>query len=400
MRKEMKNKARFLVIAVVALFSLACGKKGETPPVKTEVIEGITHVYNTENPVRGRFPLEAVEVLRIDPAALDSENPPLFGVAVKDVAGNLYLADAGAVRALKLDARGALLARFLRKGEGPGEFPRFGGLQIAGDRLWVIGNWPMKIAEFTLDGEYVREWKFRTIRNFYLQTQVIDESRFLTVRYRDRGENQAPVRVSALIDPNEAILTTYYEDEQAGIFRIRTGQAEGPAVASTNPLIAADIHQAYDRHSGVVYVCNNRDYVIQAKNLDGTARLVIHKACRNIALDADTKDGLFQLIAPKLPPEARLKAGEQLPAALNAIFGLAVLPNGNLAVTRITGLESVEIDVFDADGRFLATVLPSASVPDLRSIVIYGETIGVIADQGEKTYYLEFKTAAMKGILF
>jgi hypothetical protein len=235
-------------------------------------------------------------------------------------------------------------------------------------------------------------------QNFYLRTQVIGEDRFLTVSYRDGGENRDRIRASTLMNSSEDFLTQYYEDENAGIFRIRTGRQEGPAIASTNPLVAADIHHAYDRDSGTVYVCNNREYEIQAKNPDGTTRMVIHKAQEKMALDDQAKDNVLELIAPRIPSEAKLSAKEQLPDVLNAIWEIAVVPDGHLAVKRITGLESVEIDLLDREGRLLYTILPSAEIPDLRDVIMFENTIGVISELEEKNIYVEYMVKNIKEI--
>jgi len=117
-----------------------------------------------------------------------------------------------------------------------------------------------------------------------------------------------------------------------------------------------------------------------------------------IGLDEAAKDNILQLIAPQLPPEARLSAKEQLPAALNAIWGMTVLPNGYLAVKRITGLESVEVDLFDKEGRLLYTILPSPEIPDLRGAVIFRNTIGVIFEGEEGNLYVEYRVKNLKEI--
>ncbi len=388
-----KSSILFLIITLVFI-NFTC-KRG--PSARTELIDGIQHVFNTETPIRGKISLDVVEVLKVDPFKIDPQNPPSFQMAAKDSEGNLYLGDGQNVRVCKLDSRGNLIVQFLRKGQGPGEFPRFGDLQVADNHLWVIGTWPTKIAQLTLDGEYLNEWLFRTFQNFYLQTQVISEDRFLTVSYRGEAGGQDRTRVSALINATEEFLAQYYEDKNAGIFRIRAmGQA--PAIASTNPLVASDIHHAYDRNSSTIYVCNNREYEIQAKNYDGTTRLVIHKAHKKIILDEDEKERIIQSIASRLPLEVRQSAKEQLPDTLNAILGIAVLPAGHLAVKRITGLESVEIDVFDRNGFFITTILPSAEVPDLRGVIILGNTIGMITELEEKSLFTEYRVNNMKGI--
>lgn len=393
MRKRLS-----LIIIIIVLFIINCEKKKDSSVVKTEFIDGIQHVYNTVEAVKGEISLDVAEILRIDPSEIDPEDPPLLHMAVKDDTGNLYLADNRNINVYKLDSTGKVVTQFLRKGQGPGEFHRFGDLQVVHNFIWIVGNWPMKIAKFTLDGQYINEWRFRTFRNFYLRTQVIDEDRFLTVSYREKAENQERIRVSSLINSNEEFITQYYEDNNAGIFRVRTEQQEGPAIASTSPLVAADIHHAYDRNSGIIYVCNNREFQIHSKYIDGSSQMVIHKDCEKIILDEEKKESILQMIAPRIPMEAKQQAKEQLPDTLNSILGIAVLPDGHLAVKRITGLESVEIDVFDRDGHCIYTILPSTEIPDLRDLIIFKDTIGVLTELEEKNIFIEYKVKNMKGI--
>lgn len=392
------KKKEIAVLMIIALALISCKRSEREAAYRTELIDGIRHVSNTDQPLLGKTSFEVTEILRIDPAEIDQKSPPLFQTAVKDDLGNLYLTDNQNVRVYKFDSGGKAVAQFLSKGQGPGEFPRFGDLQIVDHHIWIIGNWPMKIAKFTLDGQYINEWMFPSFRNFYLRTQVIAEDRFLTVSSRGGTEGQDRVRISALINANEEFLSQYYEDKNAGIFRIRTEQQEGPAIASTSPLIAADIHHAYDRDSGTIFVCNNGEYEISAKNFDGTTRMVIHNAYEKIGLDEAAKDNILQLIAPQIPPEAKQLAKEQLPPALNAIWGMTVLPNGYLAVKRITGLESVEIDLFDREGRLISTILPSPEIPDLRGVAMFGNSLGVISESAERNIYVEYRVKNIKGI--
>jgi hypothetical protein len=391
------RKKSILGLIIFVLFVVNCKRAERSSSVKTELIDGIQHVFNAGEPIRGKISLEVTEVLRIDPHKIGQEKPPLFGLAAKDNSGNLYLGDQQNARVYKFDSGGKLLAQFLGKGQGPGEFPIFSDLQLVGDHVWVIGTWPLKIAKYTLDGQYVNEWMFRTFQNFYLRTRVIDEDRFLTVCYRSVEGTQDRHRVSALINSNEEFLAQYREDKNAGIFRIRTGQ-QGPAIVSTSPLVAADIHHAYDRDSGAVFVCNNSAYEISSKNPDGTTRMVIHNAREKIGLDDATKENILQLIAPRIPLEARQQAKEQLAGELNMIWGTEVLPNGHLAVRRITSLESVEIDLFDREGRLLYTILPSAEIPDLRGVTFYEKTIGIISELEEGNVYVEYRVKNLEPI--
>jgi hypothetical protein len=394
----MWKKSVLLITIILAVFNMSCEKSEKNPSVKSEIIDGIKHVLNNENPIMGEIFLEVDTILRIDPFEIDKDDPPLFQRAVKDDEGNLFLADSYNVKVYKIDASGSLVTQFLRKGQGPGEFPRFGDLQIAHDHVWIIGNWPMKIAKFTLDGQFVNEWNFRAFRNFYLRTQVISEDRFLTVSYRQGAEDQESTRISALMNSNEEFLATCYEDKDAGIFRIRTEEIEGPAIASTNPLVAADIHHAHDRDSGIIYVCNNREYEIQLKNMDGTTSMVLHKPYKNIILSDNQKETILQVIAPRIPEQAKKKAIEQLPNTLNAISGIEVLPEGHLAVKRITGLDSVEIDIFDKNGHCIYTIILSEDIPDLRDVIFFENTIGVITELEDRNVFMEYKVKNLPSI--
>jgi hypothetical protein len=85
-----------------------------------------------------------------------------------------------------------------------------------------------------------------------------------------------------------------------------------------------------------------------------------------------------------------------LPDTLNAIWGLSVLPNGHLAVTRFTGLDSVEIDLFDGKGRLLWTILPSEEMPDLQNVAIHEKTLGVIFERDDKNVYVEYDVKNIK----
>jgi len=379
-----------LLFMVLALFTEGCQDRRKAALVRFELIDGIQHVFNSGEPLRGKIPLEVSEVLRIDPDQVSLKNPPLFQSVVKDDAGNIFLSDLQNVRVYKFNPEGELMSQFLANGQGPGEFPRFSDLQIVGGYAWVIGNWPMKIAKFSPDGRFVDEWTFPSFRNFYLRTLVVGDDRFLTVSYHDLPAGQSRMRVSVLMNSREEFLLRYHEDAGAGIFRLTTGVEGGPALASTDPLIATDIHHALDRRTGFVYVCNNRVYKIWSKGADGTTRLIIHRTSEGVALDDAAKDRMLGEIAPQLPLGARQRAEQALPGTMNAIRGISVLSNGILAVKRFTGLHAVEIDLIDGQGRILYTVVPSAAFPDLRNVTIFGKTIGLISETGDQNIYVEY----------
>jgi|GEM_PF-1606705 len=377
--------------ALMAAMMIACGGNETGSPTKIEMVDGIRHVFNSDVPEKGKIRLRPAEILRIDSSRVDPEDPPLFEKAAKDDQGDVYLADTHNVKVFRFDPRGKLVAMFLAKGQGPGEFPRFGDIQFFNGHIWIIGNWPMKIARFTRDGRFIEEWNFRSFRNFYLRTRVIGPDRFLTVCYQGDGDDQERVRVSALVNAKEELLARYFEDKNAGIYRIPTGPDEGPALATTDPLVAADIHHAYDYESGMIYVCANREYAIHKKNKEGRTLMVIHGVHDPIIPNEKQKEDFLRSVAPRLPPEAMAQAMARLPKTWNAISGIASLRRGHLAVTRFTGPESVEVDIFDRDGRFVYTILPSTEIPDLRKVFWFKDGLGAIAELGGNMAFVEFR---------
>ena len=103
-------------------------------------------------------------------------------------------------------------------------------------------------------------------------------------------------------------------------------------------------------------------------------------------------------IAPQLPWGARQRAKQAISNTMNAIMGISVLSNGTLAIKRFTGLNSVEIDLINGQGRLIYTVVPSAAIPDLRNATIFGKTIGLISESEEKNVYVEYKWNSPRGL--
>ncbi len=104
----MLKKSILFSIIVIALFNISCRRSERSPSVRTELIDGIQHVYNTVEPVKGEISLDVAEVFRIDSFEIDPEDPPLIQIAVKDDAGNLYLGESRNVKVYKLDSSGLL----------------------------------------------------------------------------------------------------------------------------------------------------------------------------------------------------------------------------------------------------------------------------------------------------
>lgn len=72
----MRNKSILFLFIIIALFNINCERSERSPSVKTELFDGVQHVYNTVEPAKGEISLAVDEVLRIDPHEIDQEDPP------------------------------------------------------------------------------------------------------------------------------------------------------------------------------------------------------------------------------------------------------------------------------------------------------------------------------------
>ncbi len=129
---EGRGVPKSCLIMSVGLTYLALSCTGAPTTYSSEVVDGITHIYN-EVPIWGdepRVKLEFVQKIgELDPEDQEYEFYRLRDI-VRDSLGNLYFLDAGNHRIQKFDSDGGFLASFGREGTGPGEFKRPSSLEI------------------------------------------------------------------------------------------------------------------------------------------------------------------------------------------------------------------------------------------------------------------------------
>lgn len=165
----MKRILIFLMLAVC--FCLVnCTKETDTPQV--EVIEGVTHVHNTENP---RYPGRTVSFLldlTIGGEEVSGEaalyQPGFFAV---DSRGFIFINDREDMTIKVYDPDGGFVHTIGSKGEGPGEFQRIGRLGFLPDgRLIVFDFQARRTSILSAEGDFLKSHKWLTSRNFLLLT--------------------------------------------------------------------------------------------------------------------------------------------------------------------------------------------------------------------------------------
>jgi hypothetical protein len=120
-----------------------------------------------------------------------------------------------------------------------------------------------------------------------------------------------------------------------------------------------NIFSAVDASGKRVFCGLNTEYKIWVKGLDGKDLKVIQKDHRNVKAGRAAAEKILTWALEKEEMKWMLDAYSD---RFVAIYDLAPLPRGHLAVYRVTGAERYEIDVFDPEGRYLYALVPPPDV--------------------------------------
>jgi len=158
----------FCLALIFCFLTMSCKKQGIT----TEVIDGVNHIHNPAEPLKGTIDLEVEETLRIDPAQFEVEDFVVFDNFWKDPVGNVYLMIWKSRNVFQFSSQGDYLGSFIRIGQGPGEFPQYSSLFldfIREGEIWATGG--RKIARFDMGRNLLGEIK---LDNWYSPVKYVD----------------------------------------------------------------------------------------------------------------------------------------------------------------------------------------------------------------------------------
>jgi hypothetical protein len=355
MKNRREYKLGILVLLFFTLFlvfiSEDCKKRGIT----TEIIDGVKHVHNPAEPLKGTIDLEVEETLRIDLADQQAEDLFVFLRFWKGPRGNVYLYDWTKKRVQVFDAEGEYLGAFGRIGQGPGEFPQYSSFSLSFTKegeIWAIGGG--KIARFDMERNFLGE-----IKPFvgHSSTMFLDEERYLAERSHWEGEGRDSHRWTIisymdrrLKDPDK-ILFDYQKAKDVGM--IQKGNS-----AFSDYWATPNLYWFYDGYKKRVFTVLNTEYKISAHDLSGENFFVFDKAHKNVSPSPEELEAFLK--------EDRKNAWKLIfdlyPDELCAIRNIKCLPKGYVAVYVITGLGTFNIDVYDPEGRFLYVLNPPQGI--------------------------------------
>jgi hypothetical protein len=129
----------------------------------------------------------------------------------------------------------------------------------------------------------------------------------------------------------------------------------------TDPWSTAAICCDYDPRRKLVCVAMNREYKIYLIALDGRIIKTMRRSWVPVKADLRDIEAAFAPIL-SIDPAGGKELLSVYPSTYATINRIQIIKNGNILVFRITGIRKLEVDVFDADGTFKCTILPSKGI--------------------------------------
>jgi len=359
--------------------SYGCKESGIT----TEIIDGVKHVHNPAEPLKGTIDLEVEEIMRIDPLEINAEDFIIFSGFWKDLDGNIYFYDSKTIKAFQFNSVGKFLGSFIRRGRGPGEFPQFSGVYfdfVKKGEIWAKGGF--KISRFDMDRNLLGEFK---LSNSYNPITFIDENRFMGKRRQVKEEDEGTQNwdVVSLVEivsgEKDNILIDFFEAKNVGMIRVgKSAFAESWATPR--------VYCLYDDYKRRIYAALNTEYKISVYELDGKTAHVIDREYNHISLTLKEKNEIIMSIFEK-PVDFIVKG---YPDKLCAMRALKLLSRGYTAVYSISGIEKYTIDVYDPEGKFLYVLNPPEGLP-LEDAEYYEYGFGLKEEKEDRDVYVEYR---------
>jgi len=385
MKNIKKSKPGILVLLCVPLVLVFSSNGCKQSGITTEIIDGVKHVHNPAEPLKGTIDLDLEETLRIDMAEQKAEDLFVFLRFWKGPLGNVYLYDWTKKTVHQFNSNGDFLGAFCRIGQGPGEFSQYSTFAlhfIKEGEIWAIGGG--KVAKFDMERNFLGETKRG---DWYSDAVYVDEKRFVAKRSEQVGEGKemrewAIISYGKMVQESKSeILFDYFKATDVGMIRIgRSAFAEEWATPQ--------VYWAYDDFNKRVYTMLNTEYKITAHELDGESFFIFDKAHENYSMNKDERE---KYIKEKFERFRRVEWYMQVyPDEFCAVRAIKPLPRGHLAVYSIDGVETFRIDVYGPEGRFLYVLKPPQGV-SLEHAKFYDFGFALREEKEDRDIYVEYK---------
>ncbi len=364
-------------LSVVFILSAGFGLLAQDK-IEVKTIDGVPHILNPAKPLRGTIKVELERIRTIDPY----EQPEVglkYMMFARDEAGNVVLFDPNDAEGHRFGPDGKYYGLLTKVGQGPGEFSAQQGYHIAflKSDIWVYGG--QKVAILDRNGVFKEE---RQLKNRFRQS--VEGGDYFSEN-TTRNEKKEIIRTlkfvrCAAADEEQAV--DLLQGENIGMIRDAT-KGRGFADGWGTPQFFYDGDPALRR----IYCGLNTEYQLRVKDYAGKDLFVIQRPYEYVKVGRADKEKIWP---GGLKDENMKWILSAYPNRLIAIREVQRLPRGFIAVFRVSGVQQVEIDIFDEKGQYVyALEFPSGlKVENIRFI-----TFGFAMTESEEDYmvYREYR---------
>lgn len=352
----MKKLARIGLSISLVLFFL-----GTVEAQKIRKVDGVIVVSNGKRPIPPPGQptiLTLAEELTVGLSKNPDETFSDVGYLVVDGEGKIFGLDIKEQKIKVFDKNGKFLHAFGKQGQGPGEFGLAAGIQLTNDNLLMIeDNATRRLVLFKPTGEFVRYISMTD--KLGLVSLLLDaQGNFLGREIVFSDNNERMFFVAKKFDQNLKPLFTFDKIE---------APIPGPNT-KTNYMEMMSFFQ-FDP-AGNIYYGRNKNYDIKVYNPEGEHIRTIEKEYDRTKLTQEDIDEMFAGSADKTYME-RFAFPEYFPPYQS--FRLD--EQGRLFVRTFTkGKAKGEyvVDVFDAEGRFIAQFITKSDLKLIKKNKAYG----------------------------
>jgi hypothetical protein len=368
---------RIVTLGIVVVCAASIFAAQEKTEFKT--IDGVPHALNPAKPLKGTITLEVERTRTINPYD-QSEVGMLTVHFSRDSAGNVILYDTISAEGHRFAADGRYLGMVTKKGQGPGEFSPWQGYRILfyDPGIWVFGG--VKVAHFDTSGMLLKE---RTLRNLFLGEA--DAGHFFTIAIRRDSQRRTFKTLKLAAFDMEGAESTFDLLSAENFWTIMN--PNGQTSISLGVWVTPQFLYSADPGWRRLYVGLNQEYKILVKDYAGKDLLIIERPWERAKIGRKDIDVLL----PRAFKQEEYKwIYAAFPDRLAAIKDVRPLPKGHLAVFRITGANTIELDIFDPEGRYLFNAIVPAG---LRSgeLQFFSTGLGAIEQDGDYSVYREYR---------
>lgn len=386
LRSGTAYPARRVLLTVLGLLAAAgCGGETVGDVVSVDTLPSGVPVVHNDLPA-DRFGSDAWtlrEEFRI--GSVTGEAPDVFGdVRGLDVddAGNIYVLDRMAAEIRVFGPDGEHLRTFGSKGEGPGELMGTHGMTLGPEgHLWVPDHATHRFTVFDTTGEVVDTHRVEFLIYGYLWHGAFGPDDRLVDRGLDyRPEEERRDEILRALDFETGAVDTFPFPEPPEGWEYPSFRFEGDQRGTTMriPFTRGQLWRLDGR--GHVWFGMGEEYRIHKRTLEGDTLRVLTGDLEPVPVTDEERAGAVERVRAF---RDRIGGGEadlsRIPDTRAPLQGLSFDDRGRLWVQVASSAgDGSGFDVFDQEGRWVASARTDVPVPAQRSPVIRGDRFHVV----------------------